>query len=99
MVRISRLFSKFLGSRNPLARSKPCNRRSLLSFERLEDRTVPSVVLSVTGFPSPVTAGTLGSVIVTAKDSATGNVLTNYSGTVHFSSTDYLSALSADYTF
>src|SRR5207245_16349 len=54
--------------------------------------------LTVTGFPSPSTAGTAGSFTVTAKD-AYGNTATGYTGTVHFTSTDAQAALPANYTF
>ncbi len=55
-------------------------------------------VLQVAGYPSPVTAGAAGSFTVTAQD-AYGNTVTNYSGTVHFSSGDAQAVLPADYTF
>ncbi len=54
--------------------------------------------LSVSGFPSTVTAGTAGNVTVTviSPDGATD---TSYQGTVHFSSSDQQAGLPADYTF
>jgi hypothetical protein len=54
--------------------------------------------LRVAGFPSPVTAGVGGTVVVTALD-AYGNIATGYAGTVHFSSSDAQASLPADYTF
>jgi hypothetical protein len=54
--------------------------------------------LSVTGFPSPSAAGAPGSVTVTAKDGS-GNLVTGYLGTVHFTSSDGAATLPADYTF
>jgi len=54
--------------------------------------------ITVTGFPSPVTAGVAGNLTVTARD-AGGNVATWYTGTVTFSSTDFQAALPATYTF
>jgi autotransporter-associated beta strand protein len=54
--------------------------------------------LTVSGFPSSQTAGVAGSVTVTAKD-PNGNTATAYIGTVHFTSTDPLAVLPADYTF
>jgi hypothetical protein len=54
-------------------------------------------MLSVSGVPSPDTAGQLESITVTATDS--GHVLTGYAGTVHFSSSDPQAMLPADYTF
>jgi uncharacterized repeat protein (TIGR03803 family) len=53
---------------------------------------------SVTGFPSPTTAGVAGPVTVTALD-ANGNVVPSYTGTVHFSSSDPQAVLPANYTF
>jgi subtilisin-like proprotein convertase family protein len=54
--------------------------------------------LVVGGFPSSTTAGVPGSFTVTAQD-AYGNVATDYTGTVHFTSSDPQAALPADYTF
>jgi hypothetical protein len=52
----------------------------------------------VSGFPSTTTAGSTSSITVKAVD-ANGNTLTNYQGTVHFTSTDGQASLPADYTF
>jgi hypothetical protein len=52
----------------------------------------------VTGFSSPATAGVAGIFTVTAKG-ANGSVLTGYTGTVHFSSSDPHAVLPTDYTF
>jgi hypothetical protein len=57
----------------------------------------PSTMI-VTGFPSPNTAGVNGGVNVTLKDPY-GNIATNYTGTVHFSSSDKKAILPANYTF
>jgi hypothetical protein len=54
--------------------------------------------LVVGGFPTPVTAGTAGSLTVTAEDTQ-GNPLIGYTGTVHFASSDPHAGLPADYTF
>ena len=54
--------------------------------------------LSVVGFPSPTTAGALGTFTVTALDTL-GNIVTGYAGTVHFTSTDSKAILPTDYTF
>ncbi len=54
--------------------------------------------LVVTGFPSPVTAGTGGTITVTAED-AFGNTTPDYLGTVHFTSSDGQASLPSDYTF
>jgi hypothetical protein len=53
--------------------------------------------LTVAGFPTFITNGVSGSITVTAKDPA-GNVVTNYTGTVHFTSSS-AGSLPADYTF
>ncbi len=55
-------------------------------------------VLSVTGFPSPTTAGAAGTFTVTARD-VYGNLAPSYAGTVHFSSSDAQAVLPANYTF
>lgn len=47
---------------------------------------------------SPQTAGTPFSVIVTAAD-VSGNTVTGYTGTAHFTSSDVAASLPADYTF
>jgi ELWxxDGT repeat protein len=54
--------------------------------------------LNVTGFPSPTTAGVAGSFTVTARDSH-GNIVTAYTGTVSFTSSDGQAGLPASYTF
>ncbi len=54
--------------------------------------------VTVAGFPSPVTAGVAGNLIVTLKD-AFGNVASAYTGTVHFTSSDAKAVLPANYTF
>jgi hypothetical protein len=54
-----------------------------------------AISLSLTGFPSPVTAGTAGMFTVSALDGY-GNLATSYSGTVHFSSSDAQAGLPAD---
>jgi hypothetical protein len=53
---------------------------------------------NVTGFPSPVQAGTPGGFQITVFD-AFGNVATGYTGTVTFSSSDPQADLPNDYTF
>jgi len=54
--------------------------------------------LVVSGFPSPVTAGTAGGFTVEAVD-AYGNLAASYRGTVAFSSTDAKAILPSNYTF
>ena len=48
--------------------------------------------------PASVTAGVPFSLTLTVKD-AYGNVVTGYTGTIHFKSTDSTASLPADYTF
>jgi hypothetical protein len=60
--------------------------------------TPASSNFSVAGFASPVTAGTAGTVTVTARD-ASGNPVTGYRGTVRFTSSDPQAVLPPDYTF
>ncbi|HLN26793.1 MAG TPA: hypothetical protein VK395_03555, partial [Gemmataceae bacterium] len=55
-------------------------------------------VFAVTGFTSPVTAGTSGTFTVTAKDPY-NNTATSYVGTVHFTSSDGQAALPSNYSF
>jgi hypothetical protein len=52
----------------------------------------------VSRFPSPATAGTSGTITVTAR-LADGTTATGFSGTVHFTSSDLQAVLPADYTF
>ncbi len=52
----------------------------------------------VTGLPAGTTAGAAPTFTLTAMD-AFGNVATNYTGTIHFSSSDTQAVLPADYTF
>ncbi len=54
--------------------------------------------LTVSGYPSPTTAGTAHNVTVTAHDPF-GNTATGYTGTVHFTSSDGRAVLPANYTF
>jgi hypothetical protein len=55
-------------------------------------------VLHLSGFSSPSTAGTSENFTVTVQDPY-GNTVTGYGGTIHFSSSDTLASLPADYTF
>ena len=52
----------------------------------------------VSGYASPATAGIAGSFTVTAQNAA-GSTVTNYTGTVHFTSSDSQVVLPANYTF
>jgi hypothetical protein len=58
--------------------------------------TPPTLIFS--GYPSPTTAGQAQAFTVTAEDGL-GNVLSNYLGKVHFTSTDPHAVLPSDYTF
>ncbi len=53
---------------------------------------------AVSGFPSPATAGVAATFTVTA-ETAAGSVITGYTGTVQFSSSDGLATLPANYTY
>ncbi len=55
----------------------------------------PATKFVVSGFPSSVTAGIAGSVMVTAEDQY-GNTATGYTGAVHFTSSDSKAVLPAD---
>jgi hypothetical protein len=52
----------------------------------------------VVTFPNAVTAGNAGAMLVIPSD-AFGNILTSYTGTIHFTSDDTHAHLPADYTF
>ncbi len=52
----------------------------------------------VSGFPSPTTIGTAGTVIVTAQDQF-GNTTPGYVGTIKFTSSDASATLPPNYTF
>ena len=58
----------------------------------------PATHLTVSSLSSPRTAGTPGSITVSAKE-ASGNTAAGYRGKVHFTSTDPKAALPADYKF
>ena len=58
----------------------------------------PPSVLELAGLPASMAAGSSATVQVTLKD-AFGNLATNYTGTLHFSSTDSSAVLPGDYTF
>jgi hypothetical protein len=53
---------------------------------------------AVSGFPSPITAGTPGAFTVAVTDDS-GNAVTDFSGTVHFTSSESGAVLPDDYTF
>jgi Big-like domain-containing protein len=57
----------------------------------------PTAQFIVSGFASPVLAGTPGSISVTAED-AFGNLTPDYTGTVHFTSSDAAAVLPGDST-
>ena len=58
----------------------------------------PAASLDVSGLPSPRTAGSAGTIAVSALD-ASSHVATGYRGRIHFTSSDPTATLPADYTF
>jgi subtilisin family serine protease len=54
--------------------------------------------LKASGYPVSVKTGTAGDITISAQDDC-GNTRTDYLGTIHFSSSDSLAVLPADYTF
>jgi hypothetical protein len=54
--------------------------------------------LIIAHFPSSVVAGSAHSITIRMQD-AFGNIATGYQGTIHFSSSDSMATLPADYTF
>jgi hypothetical protein len=68
------------------------------AFEVQNSNSIPASSLTVTGFPSVVTAGSSGSFTVTALN-ADGTTDTSYTGTVHLASSDPNASLLANYTF
>ena len=70
---------------------------SITGSQTITVRGAAARSLAVTGFPNPDTAGTSGSLTVTARD-AYGNLATGYTGTIHFSSSDSRATLPASYT-
>ncbi len=71
---------------------------SIAGTAALTVRPAPVSGFLVTGFPSPVTAGEAGLVLVTAQD-AFGNTVPGYRGTVHLTSSDPQAVLDPDHTF
>ena len=55
-------------------------------------------IFILSAYPSPTNVGLAGSFTLTARD-AFGNVATGYTGTVHFSSSDGIASLPANYTY
>ena len=64
----------------------------------LTNSPAAAATLSVGGFASPSSAGTSHSLTVTARD-AYANIVTGYTGTVHFTSSDSQATLLGDYAF
>jgi hypothetical protein len=69
-----------------------------LFFDRGTSSTSTSDVLSVSNFPTTTTAGSPQTITVTALASS-GSVDADYTGTIHFTSTDPKAVLPANYTF
>jgi hypothetical protein len=97
-----------LNSASPMATLKTAGTQSItitdLSNPAIAPKTVtiavtPAAVslLAIT-MPASTVAGVAQPVTVTARD-AFGNVVTNYTGTVHFNSPDSRNTVPADYTF
>lgn len=64
----------------------------------LNDGIWNSLTVNVSDVSLPTLAGVAHTVTVTARDNV-GNLLTGYTGTIHFSSSDPQAVLPADYTF
>ena len=58
----------------------------------------PATKFVVSGYPTSITAGTVGTATVTAYD-ASNNVATGYTGTVHLTASDSSATIPANYTF
>ena len=76
---------------------------STSAFQRLATQPVVTVTASpvhfdITGLSTAVSAGAANAFTVTARDSS-NNVLTNYAGAIHFSSTDGAATLPLNYAF
>ena len=71
---------------------------NVMSADTDDTFTITTTVLEVSGITNPVTAGTASNVLVTAKDTS-GNIRTDYTGTITFTSTDSAAVLPANYTF
>jgi uncharacterized delta-60 repeat protein len=80
------------------APSSTTNGNSTFALARYWGDPVASPSFSVTGYPLSTTAGVSGSITVTADD-ASGHLNPNYTGTVHFTSSDPQAVLPVDYTF
>ena len=89
---------KTAGSQTVRATQFPLARDSITGSQGVIVTPAAASTLTVSGLTSPRTAGTAGTITVTAKD-AYGNTATGYTGTVHFTSTDAVAVLPADCTF
>lgn len=67
------------------ARSAPAG--GLCDIGAFEATPLIPAAITVAGFPSPITAGALGTFTVTITDSS-GNTVTSYTGAIHFTSSD-----------
>jgi len=81
-----------------LSNGWPSNTVSVLLNAKDWSATPQASSFAISGFPSSITAGVVGSFTVTVK-SASGATVTTYTGTVHFTSSDGQAVLPADYTF
>jgi len=67
-------------------------------FAALSEVPGSATNLLVSGFPATQTAGVASNITVTARDQF-GTVATNYTGTIHFTSSDAQAVLPANFTF
>lgn len=77
--------------------SARCACISPVTFQLTNNPAVPAW-LELSGFPSPIRAGESGTFTVTVRDQW-NQIITDYVGTVSFSSSDPSAALPVDYTF
>jgi large repetitive protein len=96
----SRLFSDTLRTAGLQSIGVVDNANPLVTGTVLNINVLPgaAVGISVTGFPSPTTAGVPQNFLVAARDQF-GNIAPSYTGTVRFTGTDKNGSLPPDYAF
>lgn len=67
--------------------ARPAPAGGLCDIGAFEATPLIPAAITVAGFPSPITAGALGTFTVTITDGS-GNTVTSYSGAIHFTSSD-----------